>query len=275
MTISVLALYRYPIKSCKGHALREAITDARGIVGDRRMMIVDSQGEFITQRDAPRLALIEPVINDDSSMTLRAPNKSSVSFMPSNEGRRVKARVWRDVCDAIDQGDEVAAWLQDFLSMPARLVRMADDFVRRVDARYARRPSDQTSFADGYPFLLISQASLDDLNARLDSPIPMNRFRPNIVLSGCNAFAEDDWREIRIGDITFNVVKPCARCAVTTIDQDTAIAGREPLRTLAAYRAFGQKVLFGQNLVAANTGVLRVGDEVEIIATATSAIAEG
>lgn len=158
--------------------------------------------------------------------------------------------------------------------MPARLVRMADDFVRRVDARYARQPSDQTGFADGYPFLLISQASLDDLSARL-APLPMNRFRPNIVVSGCDAFAEDDWREIRIGGIIFNIVKPCARRAIPTIDQDTAIAGPEPLRTLAAYRTFGQKVLFGQNLVAANTGTLRVGDEVEIIATARPAIAEG
>ncbi len=268
MTIRVSALHRYPIKSCKGHALHEAITDARGIVGDRRMMIVDPHGEFITQRDMPRLALIEPVMNNDGSMTLHAPKKPSVSFMPSNEGRCVKARVWHDVCDAIDQGSEVAAWLQDFLAIPARLVRMADDFVRRVDARYARRPSDQTGFADGYPFLLTSQASLDDLNARLDSPVPMNRFRPNIVVSGCDAFAEDDWRELRIGDIIFNVVKPCARCTVPTIDQNTAIADREPIKTLATYRTFGQKVLFGQNLVAANTGWLRVGDAVEVTTTA-------
>lgn len=266
MTIRVSALYRYPIKSCKGHALQAAGTDARGIADDRRMMIVDSSGEFITQRDVPRLALIEPLMSDDGSMTLRAPGLSPISFKPSNEGWRVKVRVWNDICDAIDQGNAVAAWLQDFLAMPARLVRMADDFVRHVDARYALRPSDQTGFADGYPFLLISQASLDDLNARLDSPIPMNRFRPNIVVSGCDAFAEDDWREFRIGDIVFSAVKPCARCTVPTIDQDTAIAGREPIKTLATYRTFGRKVLFGQNLVAANVGVLRVGDEVEIIA---------
>lgn len=159
--------------------------------------------------------------------------------------------------------------------MPARLVRIADDSVRRIDARYARRLSDQTGFADSYPFLLISQASLDDLNARLASPVPINRFRPNIVISGCDAFAEDDWREIRIGGIVFNIVKPCARCAIPTIDQDTAIAGPEPLRTLAAYRTFGQKVRFGQYLVAANTGSLRVDDEVQVVATAASAIAGG
>ncbi|BCX05508.1 MAG: MOSC domain-containing protein [Candidatus Roseilinea sp.] len=266
MTIRVSALYRYPIKSCKGHALQAAVTDARGIAGDRRMMIVDAYGDFLTQRDQPRLALIEPVMSDDDSMTLRAPGMSPICFTPSNEGRRVRVRVWNDVCDAIDQDNAVAEWLQDFLEAPVRLVRMADDFERRVDPRYARRPSDQTGFADGYPFLLISQASLDDLNARLDSPIPMNRFRPNIVVSGCDAFAEDDWREFRIGDIVFNAVKPCARCSVPTIDQDTAIAGREPIKTLATYRTFGQKVWFGQNLVAANTGVLRVGDAVEIIA---------
>ncbi|GIV83448.1 MAG: MOSC domain-containing protein [Candidatus Roseilinea sp.] len=273
MTIRVSALYCYPIKSCQGHALDETMTDVRGIVGDRRMMIVDSHGEFITQRTMPRLALIEPVMNNDGSITLRAPNQPPASFVPSNAGPRVQVRVWRDVCGAIDQGEAVAAWLQNFLGMPARLVRIADDVVRRVDARYARRPSDQIGFADGYPFLLISQASLDDLNARLASPVPMNRFRPNIVVSGCDAFAEDHWRELRIGNIIFHVVKPCARCTIPTIDQDTAIAGREPLRTLSTYRTFGQKVLFGQNLVAANTGSLRVGDEVVITATATAASA--
>ncbi len=270
MSAHVSEIYRYPIKSCKGHALREAVTDARGIVGDRQMMIVDAGGDFVSQRDLPRLALIEPTIHGET-MTLRAPGMEPISFVPSNEGRRVKARVWNDVCDAIDQGNAIAEWLQDFLSAPVRLVRMADDFERHVDPRYARRPSDQTGFADGYPFLLISQASLDDLNVRLSSPIAMNRFRPNIVVSGCDAFAEDDWREFRIGNITFSAVKPCARCNVPAIDQDTAVAGREPIRTLATYRTFGQKVLFGQNLVADRTGVLRVGDEVEVISWASAA----
>lgn len=266
--IRISALYCYPIKSCKGHALQEAITDARGIVGDRSMMIVDACGEFISQREAPRLALIAPQPHADGTMTLSAPGMPSLSFHPGDAGQRVKVRVWNDICEAVDQGDAVAEWLQEFLAAPARLVRIADDFERRVDPRYARHASDQTGFSDGYPFLLISQASLDALNARLAAPVPMNRFRPNIVVSGCPPFAEDGWCDFRINGILFSAVKPCARCVVPTIDQDTAAVGPEPLRTLATFRTFGQKVLFGQNLVAAEVGVLRVGDEVEVVTRA-------
>lgn len=263
--VYVSALYRYPIKSCKGHALQEAVTDVRGIAGDRSMMIVDAYGEFITQRELPRLALIEPRPGDGGDMTLSAPGMPDVAFHPSDAGRRVRARVWNDVCDAVDLGNAIAEWLQDFLSAPVRLVRMADHFKRQVDPRYARNEGDQTGFADGYPFLLISQASLDDLNGRLAAPVAMNRFRPNIVVSGCDAFAEDTWRDIRINGIHFGVVKPCARCSIPTIDQDTAIASREPIKTLATYRTRNQKVMFGQNLIATNTGKLRVGDAVELM----------
>ncbi len=262
--ITVSALYRYPIKGCKGHLLNEAQTDARGIAGDRRMMIVDAGNEFVTQRDVPKLALIAPALNG-GTVTLHAPGMPALTFTPSNEGRRVRARVWDDVCDAVDQGNDVSFWLQDFLAAPVRLVRMADGFERKCDPKYARSERDQTGFADGYPFLLISQASLDDLNARLSEPVPMNRFRPNIVVEGCEPFAEDGWRDIRIAGVDFGVVKPCARCNVPAIDQDTAIAGREPIKTLATYRTRNQKVMFGQNLIASNAGVLRVGDAVEIV----------
>ena len=269
--IYVSALYCYPIKSCKGYALHEAITDARGIAGDRGMMIVDACGEFVSQRKAPRLALVAPQPHADGAVTLSAPGMPSLSFHPGDAGRRVKVRVWGDVCEAVDQGDAVAEWLQAFLAAPVRLVCMAEGFERRVDWRYARRESDQTGFSDGYPFLLISQASLDALNARLAAPVPMNRFRPSIVVSGCLPFAEDDWGDFRINGILFSAVKPCARCVVPTIDQDTGEAGPEPLRTLATFRTFGQKVLFGQNLVAAGTGILRVGDEVEIVTRTNAA----
>ena len=264
MPITVSALYRYPIKGCKGHALTEAQTDARGIAGDRSLMIVDAANEFISQRDLPRMALIAPEIHGDH-IVLTAPGMPAIPFQPTNEGRRVRARVWNDVCDAIDQGNQPALWLQDFLREPVRLVRMADGFARKCDPKYARSEQDQTSFSDGYPFLLISQASLDDLNAKLSEPVPMNRFRPNIVVEGCAPFAEDGWRDIRIAGVDFGVVKPCARCNVPTIDQETAVAGREPIKTLASYRTVNQKVLFGQNLIASNAGVLRVGDAVEII----------
>lgn len=264
MKITVSALYRYPIKSCKGHALNEAQTDARGIVGDRSMMIVDANNECVTQRDTPKMALIVPALDGDV-LTLTAPGMPALTFTPSNAGRRVSARVWFDVCDAIDQGNDVSLWLQDFLEMPVRLVRMADGYQRKLDPNHARSENDQTGFADGYPFLLISQASLDDLNARLSAPVPMNRFRPNIVVSGCAPFEEDTWRDIRIAGVDFGVVKPCARCNVPTIDQDTTIAGLEPIKTLATYRTMNQKVMFGQNLIASNAGVLRVGDEVEVV----------
>jgi uncharacterized protein YcbX len=264
MPITVSALYRYPIKGCKGHALTEATTEARGLAGDRSLMIVDADNEFISQRTLPKMALIAPALHDDS-MTLTAPGMPALAFTPGSEGRPVRARVWNDVCDAVDQGNDVAMWLSDFLREPARLVRMADGFERKCDPKYARSERDHTSFSDAYPFLLISQASLDDLNAKLNAPVPMNRFRPNIVVEGCAPFAEDAWRDIRIAGVDFGVVKPCARCNVPAIDQDIAIAGVEPTRTLATYRTVNQKVMFGQNLIASNAGVLRVGDAVEII----------
>lgn len=262
--ITISELHLYPIKGCRGTALREARTDARGIVGDRGMMVVDAYGEFITQRDMPRLALIAPELRPDG-VTLRAPGMPDLTFTPSNGGRRMLARVWKDVCDAVDQGNDAALWLQDFLAAPVRLVRMADGHERKCDPKYARSERDQAGFADGYPFLLISQASLDDLNARLEAPVPMNRFRPNIVVTGCAPFEEDAWIDIRAGGIDFGVVKPCARCSVPTIDQDTAVGGREPIKTLATYRARDQKVMFGQNLIAASAGLLRVGDAVDVV----------
>ncbi len=208
------------------------------------------------------MALIEPVLRGDV-VTLRAPGMEEVSFVPTNGGRPVQARVWKSVCDAVDQGNDAALWLQDFLGAPVRLVRMADGFTRPLNPQYARSPHDTTGFADGYPFLLVSQASLDDLNARLSSPIPMNRFRPNIVVGGCGAFAEDNWVDFSIGGIRFAGVKLCPRCPIPTIDQERGeVTGREPIKTLATYRTINQQVMFGQNVIAASTGVLRVGDEV-------------
>jgi uncharacterized protein YcbX len=265
MTIRISALYRYPIKSCKGHAMQEAPTDVRGIVGDRSMMIVDINNEFITQREMPRMALIEPALGSDG-MALRAPGMEELRFGPSNEGRRVRARVWKSLCDAVDQGNDAALWLQEFLAAPVRLVRIADGFERRLNGQYARSERDQTGFADGYPFLLISQASLDELNARLASPVPMDRFRPNIVVEGCAPFAEDGWRDFRIGDIRMAGVKLCPRCPIPTIDQARGeVTGREPIKTLATFRTINQQVMFGQNVIAVNTGVLRVGDAVEVL----------
>lgn len=256
----------YPVKGCRGTALLEARVGARGIVGDRTFMLVDDDGCFITQRSYPRMALIEPRLTDDS-LSLSAPDMDALSIPVLRHGERRQVVVWRDGCEAIDQGDAAAEWASSFLGTSCRLVRMADDFVRRVDPEYAVTDRDQVGFADGYPFLLTTEESLADLNARMAAPLPMNRFRPSIVVVGSEPYAEDGWHRIRIGAIVFSVVKPCARCEVTTTDQSTAERGREPLRTLATYRRVqGKGVMFGQNLIHDSTGVIRVGDAVELLA---------
>jgi uncharacterized protein YcbX len=267
--LKITGLFCYPIKSCKGHALERALITPRGIENDRLMMIVDSDGHFLTQREFPKMALIEPALADDA-LTLAAPGQSAIHLRVSNAGPRQMAQVWRSQCAAVDQGDEAAIWLSDFLSERVRLVRMADEHVRHVSQDYARRADDQTGFADGYPFLLVSQESLDDLNAKLaaqgEATVPMNRFRPNIVIQGGGAFAEDGWSDIEVhnahGAVRFGIVKPCARCVMTTTDQTTAEVGKEPLRTLNTYRNQGGKIMFAQNLLFVNSGVVALGDSI-------------
>lgn len=280
MTVTVSELNVYPIKSCKGNSAAVASVVARGFQFDREWMVVDDEGEFFTQRDVPKMALVSPTVNSDG-LTLNAPGLPELLISHNgdlhaggtvNKNASVGAQrtkrviVWSDVCDAVDQGDAAAEWLSSFLGMRCRLVRMAARFVRQVDQDYALRVSDQVGFADGFPFLLISEESLGDLNSRLQNPIPMNRFRPNIVVKGCKPFEEDEWKTIRIGDIKFDVVKPCARCTITTINQDTIERGQEPLRTLASFRNVDNKVMFGQNIVHHSTGSIKISDPVEIIA---------
>ena len=257
-------LYHYPIKSCRGTSLTEAVVGARGIVADRHWMVVDAAGNFLSQRELPRMALIAPRLHD-RTLEVSAPGAPPLALTRGHPGARIAVTVWDDRCVAIDEGDKAAEWFTTFLGVRCRLVRMPDDEARRVDQAYAG-PDDQVGFADGFSFLLTSHASLDDLNGRLDTPLPMNRFRPNIVIDGVTPFEEDGWRRIRIDGITFSVAKPCARCAITTTDQDTAQRSQEPLRTLATFRnVAGKGVMFGQNLVHDRTGVLRVGAMVEVL----------
>ena len=260
IAITVTELYIYPIKSCRGHAVDRALVTPRGLQDDRLLMIVDDDGHFLTQREHPRMALIEPTLGDEL-LTLRAPGMNALDLPIRTSGVHSDAIVWNDICQTIDQGETVAQWLSDYLGTAVRLVRLADTFHRLVDSRYARTAADETNFADGYPFLLISQASLDDLNQRLATALPMNRFRPNIVVAGCEPFAEDGWQQLQIGTATFYPVKPCARCPIPTIDQATAAVGKEPLTTLAKFRrtAVG-KVIFGQNLLSSGSGMISVGD---------------
>ena len=261
----VRALYRYLIKSCRGTPLDEAIVDARGIMADRRWMVVDAAGNFLSQRDLPRMALVTPRLGDEV-MEVTAPDMEPIVVALGSSGAEVDVTIWDDRCVAVDEGAGAARWFTTVLGVPCRLVRKSDTDVRRVDPTYAG-PGDQVGFADGFSFLLTSQASLDELNRRLPQPLPMNRFRPNIVIDGATAFEEDGWRSIRVGAITFTVAKPCARCAITTTDQLTAERSKEPLRTLATFRNVpGKGVMFGQNLIHHGTGVLRLGDTVEVIA---------
>ena len=265
----VSELHIYPIKSCGGTAVTSAQLSKRGLQADRLLMLVDEEGVFITQREAPRLALVQPTLTPTATGHLLqavAPGMAELEVEVDDHGVRDTVVVWRDTCTGVDQGDVAAEWFGNYLGGGrVRLVRMANEFARRLDPAYAISPHDETSFTDGYPVLLISQGSLDDLNGRLQVPLPMNRFRPNIVVTGCDAFAEDGWRRIRIGEVELALVKPCARCTVTTTDQATAVVGKEPLVTLATYRRVNNKVMFGQNLIGLGRGTMHVGDEITVL----------
>lgn len=266
MGIVVSQLHFYPVKSCAGTPLRTATIGNRGIKYDRQWMVVDEDGHFLTQRQLPRMALICPQIDEEKGvLRLNAPGMSELAVNLHSNGTQLSVTVWDDDCRALDEGDDVAHWFGQFLGVSCRLVKFAPDYLRQVDQNYAKRKDDQVGFADGFPFLLLTESSLADLNQRLAEALPMNRFRPNIVLSGTDAFAEDGWTRIGINGVYFDVVKPCARCVITTVNQDTGQAGSEPLKTLTGFRRVSGKVLFGQNLTHVNQGSIAVGDQVELI----------
>jgi len=265
--LTVASLHVYPLKSAAGIDVKNATVERRGLAGDRRWMLVDGDGVFLSQRDYPRLALVQ-VIPSDDGLRITAPGKPTLNIpVPGPAAARLPVEVWGDGVTAAAAADAAHAWFADVLDADVRLVYMPDDSRRAVEAAYAVQADDVVSFADGYPLLLTTQASLSDLNERLNAPLPMDRFRPNVVVAGAKPWAEDTWRRLRIGQVTFRAVKPCGRCAVTTIDQQTATRGKEPLTTLARFRrdpATG-KVNFGWNLIPETLGPIRVGDAVEIM----------
>lgn len=261
----------YPIKSCAGTRLEAGVIEARGFAHDRRWLLVDEDWRFLTQREIARMALIKPDVTTDARcLRLSAPGMSAFELPTDQGGKRVAVTIWKDSgVGAVDQGDDVAAWLGEYVGQKVRLVRFADDYVRQVSQQYAPRETDQVGFADGYPFLFISEESLADLNARLvakgEEALPMNRFRPNIVVRGADEpYAEDTWRTIKVGDVLFDLVKPCARCAITTTDQVTTQRGKEPLKTLSTYRLVGSGAMFGQNAIHRSTGVVANGATVSV-----------
>lgn len=266
MVGTVLALFRYPVKSCRGIALERAVVEARGLQHDRRWMFVDASGRMITQRTQPRLARVDVVVTDDA-IVLSAPDLVAsplrLPLEPTGGAPRRSVVIWRDTVDAVDAGEEARRWASALLGEPAAIVGMAGDVQRAVTPEYGR-PGDVVSFADAFPLLLASSSSLEDLNARMaPSPaLPIDRFRPNVVVGGFEPWAEDRWRALRVGGLPVRIVKPCDRCVVTTTDQRTAERGAEPLRTLATFRKKANDVLFAVNGVPDATGVVAVGDPV-------------
>jgi uncharacterized protein YcbX len=257
-------LYVYPIKSAGGIPLKASEVDGRGLRHDRRWMLVDETGCSMSQRRFPRMALIRVRIEPDG-LVVDAPGMPSLEVpLQPPAGRLMLTRVWDDLVESLTVGPDADRWFSGFLDVGCRLVYLPDESVRPVDPTYGGS-RDQVGLADGFPFMLISEASLADLNARLEEPVPMDRFRPNLVVRGCKPFAEDNWRLVRIGSITFRVVKPCEWCAITTVNQRTAATSKEPLRTLARFRRSGKKVLFGQNLIHDKRDTLRTDHPVEVI----------
>ncbi|MFL5491602.1 MAG: MOSC domain-containing protein, partial [Gemmatimonadales bacterium] len=230
---------------------------------DRRFMLVDQAGEFMTQRDHPRLALVSPAITG-KVLRVTAPGMPPLELPLEPRATVVtQVTVWGDLCEATWTGEPAARWFSEFLGIPCSMVHMPAESWRPTNPAYDPSGS-RVSFADAYPLLLISEESLADLNGRLAQPLPMNRFRPNLTVSGGGPFAEDRWSRVEIGSVVLNLVKPCDRCVITTTDQTTTERGVEPLRTLATYRKVDGKVYFGQNAVHEAPGRLRVGDAVSV-----------
>jgi len=263
--IQVASIHFYPIKACRGFEIPSILVQRMGLENDRRMMVVTPEGEFLTQREFPRLALVTPALKDGMLM-LSAPDFDSIQLVIRTTGPALPVRIWRSTgISAIDQGEEAATWFSDWLRSPVRLVHIQTGYKRRLDPTYAISPDDHTGFADGYPVLIVSEESLNDLNGRLAIPLPMDRFRPNLVVKGCDPFAEDTWKQIRIGDLQMAVVKPCPRCVVTTIDKRTLRQDKEPLKTLSTFRKQAGGVMFGQNAIPLNEAKITVGMDVQIV----------
>lgn len=243
-----------------------------GLAGDRRWTLIDDGGKVVTQREQPRLALAAAEPGAGGSVRLSAPGRAPLTVSVPEPGGTVPVNIFGTKVDAVPAAEAAHAWCSAYLRAAVRLVHMDDPATRRpVDPEYAL-PGETVSFADGYPLLVATTASLDALNSLIaegphagEGPLPMNRFRPNVVVAGTEAWAEDHWSRICLGEVVFRVAKASGRCVVTTTDQDTALRGREPLRTLARHRRVGSRLIFGQNLVPLSRGTIRVGDPVRVL----------
>ena len=257
----------YPIKSLSGISLQSATVEERGLQYDRRWMLVDEQNMFITQRLHPKMALLKVEIKNDLLTIKHKQNNLSPLTIPliPYGAEEINVQIWKDNVTALKYNNDVNDWFKEAIGFKCCLVYMPDSTKRKVDPKYAN--NKMLGFADGFPFLIIGKESLNDLNNRLEKPLPMNRFRTNFVFSGGKPFDEDNWKTIKIGNIVFHSTKPCPRCVITTIDQNTGVKGKEPLKTLAAFRQKNNKVMFGMNLVGEGTGEISVSGEIKINVT--------
>jgi len=259
----ISALWQYPVKSCRGLQQPMLPLVAGGLFGDRRWMIVGDQYQFLTQRQLPNMVKIFAVL-EEGELRLRF-NYQKLSVPAPSADKLIDVTVWEDQCQAMGVEASIDAVLSEWLERPVHLVYMPETALRQVDKTYAQE-GDQVSFADGFPLLLISEASLEDLNSKLKAPVEMERFRPNIVVADCEPYAEDSWKTIRIGGILFDLVKPCSRCVIPSVNLYSAEKEQAVLEGLAKHRKRDNKVFFGQNVIQRNSGILCLNDTVEVIA---------
>ncbi len=266
--ITLTEIHVYPVKSLAGIQVTSWPVTEKGLLFDRRWMLVDSNQEFLSQRSLPQMALIKTALTENH-LILSAPDMGDLHLpLHPKGGDIINSTIWHDQCPARSVSKDADKWLGDFLGVDCQLVYQPDELIRPVNPDYANT-DDQVSFADGFPFLIVSEQSLAALNQEMQLNLPMIRFRPNLVVSGCESYAEDYWREISIGEIDFRLTKPCARCSVPTIDPSTGKSGKEPLTTLNRTRKWQNKVYFGQNALHDQCGSLTVGNIVRIKTSGT------
>jgi uncharacterized protein len=255
-------IFIYPIKSLGGIRLEEAVLEEKGFQYDRRWMLVDKDGSFLTQRTFPKMALLQVELTEEGLLVFHKKDRNNqiqIPFLPQTE-IFYPVQIWDDQVVGQLVDEKISKWFSEILEMECDLVIMPETTERKIAPKYAVN-NESVGFADAMPYLLIGQASLDDLNGRLENPVPMDRFRPNLVFAGAKPFEEDNWDKVQVGDALFKITKPCARCVLTTVNQETAEKGKEPLKTLAAYRTFDHKVMFGQNMLLLKGTKVRVGDK--------------
>jgi uncharacterized protein len=271
---TISELYIYPIKSLGGIKVNEVQITDRGFQYDRRWMLTDTNNRFLTQREHTSMALLQTALADNGIEVHQKNNQNNKIAIPFafDPKKKITVSVFDDICEAVTVSDEIDEWFSNYLQIPCKLVYMPDDSLRKVDSHYAIEEKNITAFSDGYPILMISEASLADLNERLEEALPINRFRPNLVIEGVAPFEEDNMKHFTINGMSFYGVKPCARCVVTTINQQTIEKGKEPLKTLATYRMKNNKIYFGQNVIPGAVGKIKTGDAINMVSRDENAI---